>query len=1057
VSSSEIGEAANRNNLLLLGLIVAGLAGNYFKYPIFLNIDFLFGSIFAMLALQYFGLGRGVIAAALISGVTYFLWNHPYAILIMTAEVAVVGELVRQGRARLVLADALYWVFMGMPLVFVFYHLVMDAPLDSVYLTMMKQATNGIANALVARLIFIGFSLRFRATQTSLGEIIYNLLVFFVLLPALVMLGLSSRSDFHETDQSIRASLTHDKKLVGKILETWVNDKSLDIQNQAELAASMSPQQMQPYLETTRKSDSSYLRVGMINKAGISVAVSPLVDEMGKSTLGIDFSDRPYIPVLRQTLKPMLSEVVMSRMGKSKPIVLMLAPVVKNGRYDGYVYGVLDLDSIRAVFAKSFKDSRYTLTDKNGNVIMTNRKDQVVMKPFARGSGTLTPLEPGIGQWIPPLPPNTPISERWKNSFYVGESPVGETSEWTLFLEQPVTPFQKKLYESYAGKLTILFFILLSAIMLAEFFGRRTAAKLELLNKLTLGLPARLAEKNSVIAWPQTGIREINSLIHNFKETGDSLAEQFNEVRRVNDSLEQRVKERTAKLRESEERLRLELERLPIAHIVWGADFKVAAWNPAAEKIFGYTAAEALGRHPYDLIVPKTLQPQLDDLWTRLLKGDESSLSSTNENITKDGRTILCEWTNTPLKKPHGPVFAVMATAQDISERKRAELALQRSNHALRTLGSCNEALVRATDESELLQSICRIIVETGGYRMAWVGFPEQDQEKTVRLITQYGDHDGYLRNAKISWADNALGRGPTGTAIRTGTAHVNQSFLDNPESTPWREHALKHGYHSSIALPLSHAAGVVGALTIYAAEPNAFNEDEVKLLQELANDLTYGIITLRTRQERDRIAYEHKHHAEILRESLEDSIKAIAATVEMRDPYTAGHQRRVGELAAAIGRELGLPEERIHGIALAAGIHDLGKINVPAEILSKPTKLKDFELVMVKYHAQAGYDILKNIKFPWPIATMVWQHHERMDGSGYPQGLKGDEILLESRILAVADVVEAMASHRPYRASLGTDAALKEIERGRGGPYDAVVVDACLKLFREGRFALPG
>jgi HD-GYP domain-containing protein (c-di-GMP phosphodiesterase class II) len=201
-------------------------------------------------------------------------------------------------------------------------------------------------------------------------------------------------------------------------------------------------------------------------------------------------------------------------------------------------------------------------------------------------------------------------------------------------------------------------------------------------------------------------------------------------------------------------------------------------------------------------------------------------------------------------------------------------------------------------------------------------------------------------------------------------------------------------------------------------------------------------------------MTYEHLHHEEILRKSLEESIQAISDTVEMRDPYTAGHQRRVAKLAVAMANDLGLPKDEIHGIQLAAGIHDLGKIRVPAELLTRPGKLTDIEFSLIKTHAQAGYDILKGIEFPWPIANMVLQHHERLDGSGYPQGLKGDQILAGSRILAVADVLETMASHRPYRPALGIDLALKEIERGRGTVYDPAVVDACLKLFRQERFA---
>jgi len=197
----------------------------------------------------------------------------------------------------------------------------------------------------------------------------------------------------------------------------------------------------------------------------------------------------------------------------------------------------------------------------------------------------------------------------------------------------------------------------------------------------------------------------------------------------------------------------------------------------------------------------------------------------------------------------------------------------------------------------------------------------------------------------------------------------------------------------------------------------------------------------------------ERRENAEKLEQLLMQTIGAISATVEARDPYTAGHEHRVAMLASAIASEMGLPGETVHGISLAASIHDLGKIRVPAEILSKPGRLSPIEFELVKVHSQTGYDIIKDIEFPLPIAQMVLQHHERMDGTGYPQGLKGEQILLEARILAVADVVEAMSTHRPYRPGLGLDAALDEITRGRGTLYDPAVVDSCLALFREKKF----
>ncbi len=187
-----------------------------------------------------------------------------------------------------------------------------------------------------------------------------------------------------------------------------------------------------------------------------------------------------------------------------------------------------------------------------------------------------------------------------------------------------------------------------------------------------------------------------------------------------------------------------------------------------------------------------------------------------------------------------------------------------------------------------------------------------------------------------------------------------------------------------------------------------------------------------------------------------ESIIKTLSETVEMRDPYTAGHQWRVADLARAIATEMNIPAGQTDGIHMAAIIHDIGKISIPAEILSKPTKLTNVEFSLIKEHSRIGYDILKNINFPWPIARIVLEHHERMNGSGYSNGLTGDKTLLESRILAVSDVVEAMASHRPYRPSLGIEAALKEIEQSRGTLYDNAVADACLKLFREKNYQLP-
>ncbi|MDQ6981759.1 MAG: HD domain-containing phosphohydrolase, partial [Mariprofundus sp.] len=229
----------------------------------------------------------------------------------------------------------------------------------------------------------------------------------------------------------------------------------------------------------------------------------------------------------------------------------------------------------------------------------------------------------------------------------------------------------------------------------------------------------------------------------------------------------------------------------------------------------------------------------------------------------------------------------------------------------------------------------------------------------------------------------------------------------------------------------------------------------ELSISAAKIGNMWYAVGMLRDITERKRAEKEIDESSQKLKKSLEGTIHAIASAEEMRDPYTAGHQDRVAEIACAIGQEMALKDDIIEGIQMGGKIHDIGKIHLPSEILSKPTRLTEIEYLLIQGHSQVGYDILKDIDFPWPVADIAHQHHERMDGSGYPQGLKGEEICLEARIVAVADVVEAMTNHRPYRPGLGIEKALAEIERGRGSIYDTDVADACLHLFREHGFTM--
>lgn len=380
--------------------------------------------------------------------------------------------------------------------------------------------------------------------------------------------------------------------------------------------------------------------------------------------------------------------------------------------------------------------------------------------------------------------------------------------------------------------------------------------------------------------------------------------------------------------------------------------------------------------------------------------------------------------------------------------RQRADERLTRLNRMYRTTSLCNQALVRAGDELRLAREMCRVLVEKGEFRAAWVGYADAGAGKHIRPVAVAGIEQGEIEAMNLTWEDSEHGQGPSGAAVRTGKTVASLDILNDPLWKPWHEQGKRLGLVAAIVIPLQIDGKTFGVMGVYGSEANMFAPDMRKLLAELAGDLAFGIGNLRARAE-------HMGILEKLEHSLDHAVTAIAATVEMRDPYTAGHQRRVALLATAIAKEMRLDENFAEGLRMAGVVHDIGKIHVPAEILASPAKLTDAEFEIIKTHSKAGYEILKGIDFPWPVAEIVYQHHEKLDGSGYPRGLKGEEILLEARILTVADVIEAMASHRPYRPGFGIFPALQEISRGKNKLYDAAVVEACLKLFMEKNYEM--
>jgi len=305
----------------------------------------------------------------------------------------------------------------------------------------------------------------------------------------------------------------------------------------------------------------------------------------------------------------------------------------------------------------------------------------------------------------------------------------------------------------------------------------------------------------------------------------------------------------------------------------------------------------------------------------------------------------------------------------------------------------------------------------------------------------------GYLSEIAITWGDAETARGIGGTSIRLREPAVANSVAEDPLFTPYKHEALARGYNSAAAFPLILADGtVLGAIMFYASEVGRFGDEELSLLAELSNDLAFGIETLRARELRSMMSDELELTNERLESLLHQITVALGRAVEARDPYTSGHEERVATIAKQLAMMMNLSVDEQEAVEIAGLVHDIGKLSIPAEILTKPAALSPLEVRLIREHSRTGHDILKGIDFIWPIADIVLQHHERMDGSGYPDGLTGDQILMPARILAVADVIEAMASHRPYRAAKGLDVAIAEIA-SHPELYDTAVAAAAVAL----------
>ena len=476
--------------------------------------------------------------------------------------------------------------------------------------------------------------------------------------------------------------------------------------------------------------------------------------------------------------------------------------------------------------------------------------------------------------------------------------------------------------------------------------------------------------------------------------------------------------------------------------------------NSALELVTGYTRSQIIGM-PFFTLHPEEERAESQAIFRQAM--GRVGLFEGFHLLCRDGRRIPVTVSSTAPFHAGGRLLSV-GMFRDVSDLKERERRLEIQHWALQAYAEAALALARAQSTAGLMQAICEAITRDARFMLAWVGFADEDEGKMIRTAGAAGSSLRYLDGLEISWApDRISGQGPTGFAIRTDTTQILEDIETVESFKPWRERARAAGIRSSIAIPFHVNHHRRGALMVYSSLPRAFEPVVIEAFTHFAAELGHGLHAFEQEERLNDERLQREHAQEELSAALSSVVGAITTALEMRDTYTVGHQNRVAAIACAIAKELGWPDDRLEAMRVAALVHDIGKISIPVQVLTKRAPMTKAEWTMVREHAETGYRILKDVPFNWPIAESVRQHHERVDGSGYPRGLKGEDILLDARVLAVADVVEAMASSRPYRPGLGLDAALNEIERQAGTLLDADVVRICVSLFREKGFVLPG
>jgi diguanylate cyclase (GGDEF)-like protein/PAS domain S-box-containing protein len=719
---------------LLALLLLLGFLGNCWSLPLFFGVDFILGSIAVLIVVYWFGVGLGMLAAMIAGSYTYFLWGHPYALIIFTLEALFVGLSLHKGRRSLLLLDGLFWLVIGMPAVWCFYGLAMHMDAVSTHLVMLKQGINGIFNALLASLAISLLPLRKildsgNGRQTiSLRDTLFNLLVALILGPALFIMILNSRGEMREMQDVTLGQMQRGGADISSLLGIWYQQNLEAVTELAALAAK-NPLKPSPDLqhdtELIHKTSHNFQALCVANAQGTSIAFSPAVNKNGQSTIGLNYADRPYFQELQATRQPVLSEVIVGRTATFTPVVTLSVPILRGDQFSGYALGAMDLARIQEILEPygKLRDLSITLIDSLGRVIASTVPDRQPMMPWRRLEvTTLKLIKDSVYHWLPD-DKNLPMMTRWKNSFYVQETAIAKMG-WKLILETPVAPLQKRLYTIYVYNLGLMAAMAALALLIAAFFSRWLVRPLAGLAQVTSNLSEKLLAHQD-IPWPESSAAEIYSLVANFQTMARTLEGNIQELQargiqlaEVNQGLKMEIAERgrvEEALRKSEAQYRLLADNA--RDVIWNMNLnqQVTYASPAVYQLTGFTPEEFLTLGLDQILTPASLKvaqenlARMQEIELREKPPLPPSVALEIEHRRKDGATIWTEVHATLLRGSQGKTAGFMGVSRDISDRRKVWQALEAAYAQLQILvqeaDKRNSTMALLNNMSEMLQT----------------------------------------------------------------------------------------------------------------------------------------------------------------------------------------------------------------------------------------------------------------------------------------------------------------------------------------------------------------